>query len=241
MSKVDMLDSRFPMEEDNMATTFQDDERENEAIKLFGLVRDDDAGRSGTDAYLDINGMLVPFELKSASRGSVTTVRDFGPDHIAKWKEKHWLIGFYNNGVVSHYVYGNPQEMDSWIQEKWRYVKPDFDLAEMVPPLVTMKQLVTILGHKTAYSLRDAQNIQKMQYKKEEYLAMMDIPDGYSQQRMLEILQDRAGYLMRRGSTLNNPHIPGAYFDGLCRITSDHAATLRSKVSSYLNECIKKS
>ncbi len=76
-----------------MDSNFQDDDRENAMIDLFGLYKNEDEGRSGIDAFLDLNGQAMPFELKTTSQGSVTTVRDFGHDHIVKWKNKHWLIG----------------------------------------------------------------------------------------------------------------------------------------------------
>jgi penicillin-binding protein-related factor A (putative recombinase) len=75
-----------------MVSNFQDDDRENSMISLFNLYKDESEGRSGVDAFLDFNGKAIPFELKTTSQGSVTTVRDFGPDHIEKWKNKHWLI-----------------------------------------------------------------------------------------------------------------------------------------------------
>jgi hypothetical protein len=40
----------------------------------------------------------------------------------------------------------------------------------------------------------------------------MDETDGYTPEKMLEILKLRAIYLNQRGSTLNNPHIPKSFF-----------------------------
>lgn len=79
---------------------FQDDQREAEMIALFGLFKDAEEGRAGVDAFLDLDGQRIPFELKTTSNGSVTTVRDFGMDHIQKWQGKHWLIGFFVRGEV---------------------------------------------------------------------------------------------------------------------------------------------
>jgi hypothetical protein len=50
---------------------------------------------------------------------------------------------------------------------------------------------------------------------------------------MLEIVKDRAQYLIERGSTLNNPHIPFSYFDGWTEITKNHAEQLRAMVRTY--------
>ena len=219
-----------------MATTFQDDGRENEAIRLFGLAKDEDAGRNGMDAYLKLDGRRVPFELKSASKSSVTTVRDFGPDHVEKWKDKHWFIGFYNKGVVGYYKYGSPSLMAGWIKDKWDYVRTDFELADLVPSLITIEEMTSLLGEKEKYTLDDAKKVQKKQYKMSKYRDLMDVSDGYSPKKMLAILQDRSGYLMRRGSTLNNPHIPASYFDDWEEIKTNHAARLREMVRDYFLE-----
>ncbi len=58
----------------------------------------------------------------------------------------------------------------------------------------------------------------------------MDLENGYSTSRMLEILRDRCRYLIERGSTLNNPHIPGSYFQDWEQITVCHAERLRELV-----------
>ncbi len=51
---------------------------------------------------------------------------------------------------------------------------------------------------------------------------------------MLQIIQERTEYLIKRGSTLNNPHIPEKYFKGWEEITENHAKRLRELVSLYL-------
>lgn len=61
--------------------TVQDDIRESELIELFQLERAPNPSRSGIDAILSINEYQIPFELKSSTKSSVTTVRDFGLDH----------------------------------------------------------------------------------------------------------------------------------------------------------------
>ena len=48
---------------------------------------------------------------------------------------------------------------------------------------------------------------------------------------MVKILKDRSEYLMNRGSTLNNPHIPKGYFDSFTKITKKHAETLRKMIN----------
>ncbi len=214
----------------------QDDARERELIGLFELKRVEGAGRADTDAELIVDGIHIPFELKSSTDDSVTTVRDFGPDHVAKWKDKHWLFGFYGqDGVTLKYcIYGSPEKMAPWIRLKAEYVRVDLQLAKCVPPLIHLDMLYELLGRKEVYSIEDAELLQKRQYSKALYKERCDVPNGYSPQRMLEILRDRCAYLIRRGSTLNNPHIPGSYFRGWERITANQARRLRELVAEAL-------
>ena len=219
-----------------MAGNFQDDSREQEMIELFDLIKDENEGRSGIDAFLELDGINIPFELKTTSSksGSVTTVRDFGYDHIQKWQDKHWLFGFYQQGKA-FYKYGSPALMQSWIKQKEEYIKPDFQLAKIAAKNLTLSDLYLVLGEKKIYSLEDAKSIQKRQYSRIKYLGLQDVPNGYSQDRMLSILKDRATYLMKRGGTLNNPHIPGSYFKQWSEITENHAVRLRQMVRDYIN------
>jgi len=204
-------------------------------IALFELYKDKSEGRSGIDAFLKINEMNIPFELKTTSQGSVTTVRDFGPDHIQKWKNKHWLIGFFIKGR-EYYKYGSPSMMADWIRSKEEYITPDFKLAKLAPSKISLEDMYCITGKKDFYTFEDAKNIQKMQYKKEKYLELQDVENGYSAERMLEIVKDRVLYLIERGSTLNNPHIPFTYFDGWPEITKNHSKQLRLMVQEYLSK-----
>jgi len=214
---------------------FQDDIREREMIALFDLVKDMSEGRIGVDAFLELEGNRFPFELKTTSKASVTTVRDFSPVHIEKWQGKHWLFGFYQ-GTYVYYKYGSPNMMIPWIKEKSEYIRPDFELANIVSKKLTLYDLYQMCGKKNTYSYQDARRIQKQQYKKDKYLALQDMKNGYSRTRMLEILNDRTKYLIERGSTLNNPHIPASYFSDWEKITDNHAKRLRELVKQYLNE-----
>jgi hypothetical protein len=215
----------------------QDDARERELIRLFKLKRIEGAGRADTDAELVAeDGARIPFELKSSTDDSVTTVRDFGPDHVMKWTQKHWLIGFYekDGATLKYSVYGSPKMMAPWIKEKEEYIRVDFELAKTVPPLIDLDLLYQLFGKKDAYSLEDARFLHKRQYSAAQYLKQRDLPSGYSPQRMLDILRDRCRYLIERGSTLNNPHIPGSYFKNWERIIERHAERLRELVTEAL-------
>ena len=215
----------------------QDDTRENEQIALFRLIKPEGEGRSGIDAIMQLNGIEIPFELKTTTNGSVTTVRDFGYNHIRKWKDKHWLISKYSSDgkYIEYSLYGSPQAMSKWIKEKETYIEPDFELAKIIPDRITLKDLYHIIGKKQIYSLADAKKLHKKQYRISGYKELMDKEEGYSPKRMLEILKDRGKYLIERGSTLNNPHIPTSYFNGWERITSGYKKRLRALVAQSLS------
>jgi hypothetical protein len=219
----------------------QDDERERQMVLLFNLSVPDDRGRSDVDALLELPDQPepVPFELKSTTKRSVSTVRDFGPQHIAKWRDLHWLFAFYDeDGVrLSRCYYASPRAMASWIEDKERYVRPDMVLADESPKLVTDATLSRVLGDGESFSIDDARLIMKNQWRKEHYRASADLPNArYSRDRMIYLLQERCAYVIRRGATLNNPHIPETYLNeqGLTPIVRDHAASLREQVHDYL-------
>ena len=214
----------------------QDERRELAQIELFELSKPEGEGRSGIDAILLLDGVEIPFELKTMTDKSVTTARDFGNNHIEKWRGKHYLISkFSKSGAAIEYtVYGGPIALEPWLKKKEDYIKPDYILSAIVPKKLTLKEMFQIVGEKELYTFDDAKNIQKQQYKKEEYVKMMDLSDGYSQQRMLQIIQDRCRYILERGSTLNNPHISLKVIENWPKITDNHGEKLRELVRGYL-------
>lgn len=217
--------------------TAQDDAREKQLIDLFNLKRPAGRARHGVDAVLEIEGRMLEFELKSVTTGkeSMSTVRDLGRDHIEKWRGQHWIVAFYNKGDLRHCHYLSPEDMAPWIEKIWQYIKPDFELSDAVPQLVGIDTLYRLLGNKNVYTLEDAKRLQKKQYTVSRYAELKDSPEGYSPERMLEILRDRVGYLMRRGSTLNNPHVNPGYFESFPAITEDHASILRGRIKQWLH------
>lgn len=214
----------------------QDDKREHEMILLFNLQVPPDRKRADIDAHLKLDGRTIDFELKSTTKDSVSTVRDFGPDHIRKWRTGlHWLFAFYDSSGehLQYCIYASPKDMEPWIAEKERYILPDQTLATMLPQYVTEDMVVQLLGRKSIYSLEDAQWIMKKQWKTSDYESNQDLPQGFSLGRMTEMLQLRANYVLSRGSTLNNPHIEKAFFERFDKITEDHAVVLRDLVRKY--------
>jgi hypothetical protein len=214
----------------------QDDARENRLVDLFNLARPPGRSRSGTDALLSIDDRTIEFELKSVTTagGSVSTVRDLGPDHIAKWRQKHWIVAFYDELDLLLCKYGSPDDMKAWIDQIWEYIRVDFEMAGLIPDLITGDVMFKIIGNKDLYTPEDARKLHKNQNSRDKYLSLMDRPNGYSYTRMLEIFRDRARYVLRRGATLNNPHIPMAYFENWPTIDSDYAFTLRTLVRNWL-------
>jgi hypothetical protein len=168
----------------------QDDAREKKMRDLFNLRIDPDRKRSDTDAYLDRPGVdPTPFELKSTTKTSISTVRDFNPDHVAKWRDKHWLFGFFDEQQELQYCcYASPAMMRPWIEKLEAYVRPDIELAARLGLRVTDEDLVAILGDKETYSYEDARSIQKNQWKKQEYLDAMDVQARYTGEHLLNLL-----------------------------------------------------
>ena len=231
----------------------QDDAREREMRTLFNLTRPEEYGRGDVDAVLELGGRAVParlrgrevlFELKSATGGrpSISTVRDFGLHHVEKWRQLHWLFGIYGRNrsgdqVLQYCLYGSPQAMAPWFDQMSRYIAPDVELAEHVPGLITDSTLTAILGPGRRFTREDATRLMKKQYSAEQYVAAADLKDGgYSRRAMLRLLRERCDYVIRRGSTLNNPHIPPSHFRGWEEITADHAARLRELVVEALTQ-----
>ena len=214
----------------------QDDRRELEQIELFQLSQPTARSRSGTDGILEIEGQTLEFELKSTTKDSVTTVRDFGMDHILKWQNKHWLFGFYTprGNALKFTRYASPAMMASWIEEKRQYIEVDFKLAQLASKNLSTSDMYALLGKKEHYTLDDALTLHKKQLKIAEYRNLFDVENGYSQSRMLEILKLRCAYVIERGSTLNNPHIPKRVLESFPKITDEHASTLRKLVAQSL-------
>lgn len=214
----------------------QDDRRELEQIELFELSIPPERSRSDTDAVLEIDGQELHFELKSTTKTSVTTVRDFGMNHIRKWENKHWLFGFYTpqGNALKYTRYASPAMMAAWIEEKRKYIEVDFELAQLAAQNLTLQNLFDLVGEKETYTLDDAQALHKKQLRKSEYEELYDLKQMYSQEKMLEILKLRCVYVVERGSTLNNPHIPKNVLESFPKITDDHAKTLRDLVAYSL-------
>lgn len=96
----------------------QDGEREEHIRALFGLDQPEGACRHGIDAVLNPGG--VPFEIKTTTKGSVSTARDFSDRTIAKWQDQYWLIGSGENThhgfVYEAFRFLAPVHMAAWFE-----------------------------------------------------------------------------------------------------------------------------
>jgi len=193
----------------------QDDGRENEVIDLLGLEKGSE--RSGVDAYYkftkDERDYVVEIELKSTTNSTVSTARDVGIEHIKKWRSKYWIIAFYDStGKKLVSLLGlSPEEMEPWIKYIEDYICPDFKISYLAAEKLGLKDLYQVCEQKSVYSSSDAKKIHKQQWSTERYEIEKDVPKGYSEEKMLEILKLRSRYLSERGSTLNNPHITQSF------------------------------
>jgi len=228
----------------------QDDVREREMRTLFNLTRPEEFGRADIDAVLELEGAAVPsrlegldipFELKSATKGkpNISTVRDFGLHYIEKWRSLHWLFGVYGQAggelKLQYCLYGSPKQMKPWFDRMAAYIAPDIVLAETVPDLLDDEILSAVLSEAEDFGYEDAYQLMKNQYKRQGYRDAADLPgERYSRAAMLEMLRSRSRYVIERGSTLNNPHISASYFKDWERIERNHAARLRELVVEAL-------
>lgn len=177
----------------------QDDRRERKICRILGLR--EGVGRSDVDAFFDFEDLgktyAAPIELKSTTNYSVSTARDVGTSHIAKWRSRIWVFGFYNSSGtdLQKILALGPTDMEEWIGKIESYIAPDFAIGERIAEKLDIEDLHIICGEKHKYSLDDAIALHKRQWKMNKYLAEMDDDDGYTPAKMLKILKLRAIYL----------------------------------------------
>lgn len=200
--------------------TVQDDERERELVRLFNLAWDPAHQRAGVDATLqvDLDGRrhTLEVEVKSTTGDTVSTARDVGMDHIHKWRNKLFVIGFYSRHAKRPELLRSlcltPTDMAQWIDGIEAKVAVDFRIAECASSTLTHEQLWAVCGKKVTYSIADARAVLRQQWTAAQYEQACDTKDdagerGLSAAAMLQVVQARARYIAQRGATLNNPHI----------------------------------
>jgi hypothetical protein len=231
--------------------TVQDDQREKELCRLFNLEWDVSHARGGSDANFDVQvgrkTFRIDVEVKSTTSDTVSTARDVGLEHIAKWRTKFWVIGFYKTHLrgpqLQHCICLSPADLEPWIAELEGKIKPDYELARRSSRSLTLDDLDAICGSKSAYDVADAKRLHKSQWSIEEYRDAQDVVVGrqkkISREKMLEILRLRAQYIAERGATLNNPHIGKKFLDGFrdAALKSNQATSIRKLAAKYISGC----
>lgn len=198
----------------------QDDVREQELCRLFNLAWDPVHQRSGFDALMRVEVEGVEYQLevevKSSTTGSVSTARDVSMEHIRKWRQKLFVIGFYAKGKsqkleVQRALCLTPNDMEPWISAVESYISIDYRLASLASRRLELEDLYIVCGQQDHYSIDDAKRLHKQQWSAAEYADSSDLEvDGQrmlSPGAMLKVLRLRAKYIAERGATLNNPHI----------------------------------
>src|SRR4051794_30305612 len=104
--------------------TVQDDERERELVRMFNLDWDPEHQRHGVDALLKdivVGGRTYQFEVevKSSTDYSIGTARDFGMEHIKRWRSMLFVFGFYSKTKgrpeLQQALCLTPMDMEQWI------------------------------------------------------------------------------------------------------------------------------
>ena len=129
--------------------------------------------------------------------------------------------------------------MEGWIGKVESYIAPDFAIGRRIADKLNLEDLYIICGEKSKYSLSDAQALHKRQWNRDRYVSEMDDDEGYTPSKMLEILKLRARYLIQRGSTLNNPHIPRSFFPQFSDQMIDVNNSSADKISGATQRAIR--
>jgi hypothetical protein len=233
----------------------QDDARERELVRVFNLAWDPEHQRHGVDALLkdiEVDGKRYEFEVevKSSTKYSISTARDFGMEHIKRWRKMLFVFGFYSTSKgrqpeLDRALCLTPVDLEPWLAEKEAQIAIDYRLATRAPLKLALDDLFAVIGEKSAYTLEEARRLHKSQWTALEYEAAIDTEENgvplISQSKMLEILKLRAQYIAERGSTVNNTHIGKLYikqFLGTDREVTENAwaASIRAVAERFIRE-----
>ena len=187
--------------------TVQDDERERELVRAFGLTWNRDHQRAGIDALLNVelDGGSCEFEVevKSSTGTTVSTARDVGMEHIGKWRRKLFVIGFYSRSSgrpeLQRSLCLTPLDMEPWIASIENKIAIDFALASRASRKLELDDLFEVCGRQKTYAVQDAKRLHKLQWTAQQYADALDTTENgkprISQLQMLEILRLRSKYI----------------------------------------------
>ena len=185
-------------------TAPQDDKREQEQLRIFGLRQDPDSSREDNDAILDLSGFESQrIELKTTTKTSLTTARDFGVSHIQNWRGKHILASFYDGSgreirwsllIPSHFL-------NRWLDSQRDYVELDLRIIESVESSISeefLNQLRnSVFPGQERYTLNELKKLLKNQISKEDLLAFLDNAQAYaSPESMNRAVKERLRYFL---------------------------------------------
>ena len=108
----------------------QNNVRERRLVEILGLMPL--KGRAGADA-VDAKGNH--FELKTSTRGGVTTARDVGPHTLAHYRTLYWVVARGRNlrtgFVIDEVHFLAPQMLEDWFRDiERRYFDRDQALVQ---------------------------------------------------------------------------------------------------------------
>lgn len=229
--------------------TVQDDAREKETRERFGLLKGGE--RHEVDAYLDLGILIadpIPFELKSSTKDdSFTTARDAGLEHFQRWREKHWLLVLYDRKpklTMKTCWYGSPEMMEPKIREFEERVLADHKIGQLVSDSLNSEQVQEMFNGRTEFAIKEALNFVRPQrgsygatvFGEKHVRDMASLNGGrLNLNQMTEIMKIRSDYLIRRGSTINNPVIAYSWIqENLCELEPGDAEGLRELVLKVL-------
>ena len=129
----------------------QDNSREDYLVKLFGL--EGNSSRIGWDARDQWGN---EYEIKTTTKGTVSTARDLGYSHLDKWSKRFWIVARgqqESSGFVYHKIYFlDPQQMSGWIgnirsrlDEDMKIVNATYELVDVFLDDVLKKRAKKIL------------------------------------------------------------------------------------------------
>jgi len=232
----------------------QDDSREQDMLRIFGLRQISESSRGDNDAFLDLDGMETQaFELKSSTTSNLVTARDFSLEHIKEWRTKHILGSFYDKGgnAIQWSLLIPNLYLNDWLDEQVEYIRCDIEIIEVLSNEVTseMAQRVikNIFGEKEVFTEEDLKEVLKRQIKSQEYAQYLcnrqNAERLCSLDSMEKAIRSRTQYLLNRGTSRNNPHISDGWIRRIIEMDSrlrlDHLPGDYQRPKSWLEQLMR--